>query len=160
MSTRRWFLSVVSVAAAIATIALSGCGFASKPGQPVNTLDSPSGAAIKGYDPVAYFAAGKPLRGSPENVVQHGGATWHFATAANKTAFEREPAKYVPAYGGYCAYGVSQGYLVKIEPDAWSIRDGRLYLNYDTDVRKQWESNPVGFIATADKNWPNLVRQN
>ncbi len=125
----------------------------------INTLDSPAGAAIKGYDPVAYFTVGKPTRGTPAHAVTYSGATWLFASAENKTLFEKDPQKYVPAYGGYCAYGVSQGYLVKIEPDAWSIRNGRLYLNYDKSVQKQWEQKTNQYIATADKNWPSLSQR-
>lgn len=126
----------------------------------VNTLDSPGGFAIKGYDPVAYFIDGRPTPGSREHALTHGGAVWLFANAANKARFAGDPQKYTPAYGGYCAYGVSQGYLVKIEPDAWSIRDGRLYLNYDIGIRTQWEQNVASHIAAADKNWPSLVRSN
>lgn len=124
-----------------------------------NTLGSPGGAAIKGYDPVAYFTAGTPTPGTSEHAVVHGGARWLFASARNKALFEDNPERYLPAYGGYCAYGVSRGYLVKIEPDAWTIRDGRLYLNYDLSVKAQWDRDPAGYIRKADKNWPALTRQ-
>lgn len=122
---------------------------------PVNTLDG--GVAIKGYDPVAYFSEGAPRQGKAAFSAQHGGATWYFASAENKARFEADPAKYTPAYGGYCAYGVAQGYLVKIEPDAWAIRDGKLYLNYDRSVQKTWSAKPAAYIQQADGEWPGLV---
>jgi YHS domain-containing protein len=126
-------------------------------GQPINTLGSPDGVAIRGYDPVAYFREGGPRPGKAEFSVSHGGALWRFANAENKAAFEAEPARYLPAYGGFCAYGTSRGYLVKIEPEAWSIVDGRLYLNYDLGVRKTWAAKPKSYIARADGNWPRLT---
>ncbi len=158
--SRRTALLSVGTLTVIATSSLGWSRLPKRPALVVNTLDSPSGAAIKGYDPVAYFTAGKPTRGIAAHAVTYKGATWLFANAENKSLFEKDQNKYAPAYGGYCAYGVSQGYLVKIEPDAWSIRNGRLFLNYDTSVRKQWEKAAGEFIAKADKNWPALIEQN
>ena len=86
--------------------------------RPVNTLGSREGIAIRGYDPVAYFRDGGPRPGKPEFSVSHGGATWRFASAEHKALFEADPQRYLPAYGGFCAYGTSRGYLVKIEPEA------------------------------------------
>ncbi len=126
------------------------------PGRPVNTLGSSDGIAIRGYDPVAYFRQGAPMLGKTEFSVSHGGAVWRFANAENKAAFEADPERYLPAYGGFCAYGTSRGYLVKIEPEAWSIVGGRLYLNYDLSVRKTWLGKPGTYIARADANWPGL----
>ncbi|OWJ59088.1 YHS domain-containing (seleno)protein [Inquilinus limosus] len=124
---------------------------------PVNTLGAPAeNVAIRGYDPVAYFREGKPHLGSPEFAAQHDGATWWFASAEDKALFEADPEKYMPAFGGFCAYGTSRGYLVKIEPEAWSIVDGRLYLNYDLGVRDTWAKDPKGYIAKATANWPKL----
>lgn len=124
---------------------------------PVNTLGAPAdNVAIRGYDPVAYFREGKPHRGSPEFAAQHDGATWWFASAEDKALFQADPEKYMPAFGGFCAYGTSRGYLVKIEPEAWSIVDGRLYLNYDLGVRDTWQKDPKGYIDQANANWPKL----
>lgn len=125
----------------------------------INTLGS-EGVAIKGYDPVAYFTEGAPHKGKPEFAVTHGGAKWYFASAENKAKFEADPEKYIPAYGGYCAYGVAQGYLVKIEPDAWAIRNGKLYLNYDKSIQTKWAASPGEYIREADKQWPGLVAKN
>jgi YHS domain-containing protein len=125
--------------------------------QPINTLGSSDGVAIRGYDPVAYFRDSGPRPGKPEFSVRHGGAVWRFASAEHKALFEADPERYLPAYGGFCAYGTSRGYLVKIEPDAWSIVDGRLYLNYDLGVRETWARRTKTYIARADGNWPRLT---
>jgi YHS domain-containing protein len=112
--------------------------------------------AIRGYDPIAYFEAGKPVEGEEEHSLQWGGVTWHFANAANKQAFEADPEAYAPEYGGYCAYAAAKGQLVSVDPDAWSIVDGKLYLNYSMSVQDKWEQDIDGFIAQANENWPDL----
>lgn len=150
MLDRRAFLGC-----AMGTLAAAGSASADT-SRPVNTLGSPDGLAIRGYDPVAYFRDGGPVPGRPEFAVRHGGALWRFASAGHKALFEADPERYLPAYGGFCAYGTSRGYLVKIEPEAWSIVDGRLYLNYDLDVRKTWLGRTKAHIARADGNWPRL----
>lgn len=127
--------------------------------RPVNTLGSPDGLAIRGYDPVAYFRDGGPRLGKSEFSARHGGAVWRFVSAEHKTLFEAAPERYLPAYGGFCAYGTSRGYLVKIEPEAWSIVDGRLYLNYDLGVRKTWLGRTKTYIARADGTWPRLTER-
>jgi len=115
------------------------------------------GVAVGGYDPVAYFTQGKPVKGSEDVTLQYEGATWRFAIAGNRAAFKADPAKYAPQYGGYCAYAVSQGATAKAEPDAWTIHDGKLYLNFDKSVRAIWEQDIPGNIAKADANWPGVL---
>lgn len=112
--------------------------------------------AIEGYDPVAYFTDGKPVEGSDDFTVDHNGATWHFASAANRDAFAADPEAYAPQYGGYCAWAVSQGYTAPIDPAAWKIVDGKLYLNYSQGVQNRWASDIPGNIAKADGNWPGI----
>ena len=114
------------------------------------------GVAIKGHDPVAYFGAGKPQRGLPPLRVEHGGAAYLFATAANRDAFQANPARYVPQYGGYCAFGVAGGYKADIDPAAFSIIDGKLYLNYNKTVQRDWSKDTAGFIRKADARWPHV----
>ena len=114
------------------------------------------GIAIHGYDPVAYFKEGRPVEGSAEHEHDWMGATWRFATAENLAAFRADPEAYAPQYGGYCAYGVAQGYTVDIDPEAWRVENGKLYLNYDKDIQAQWLQDIPGFIAKADANWPEL----
>lgn len=115
--------------------------------------------AIRGYDTVAYFADGKPVPGKPEFATEYEGAKWQFASQDHLDKFKAEPAKYAPQYGGYCAYGVATDHLVKIEPDQWSIVDGKLYLNYDADVSKKWKKDPAGYIKTADGKFDSLLKK-
>src|SRR5688572_6266590 len=103
------------------------------------------GGAIRGYDPVGYFTAGRPVKGSPQFSHQWRGATWHFASAENRDRFAAAPEKFAPQYGGYCAYGVAQGYAVSIDPAAWTIVDGKLYLNYSLSVRENWNKDVPGY---------------
>ena len=151
MLHRRAFISLA--AAALAIVGEAGA----EATRPVNTLGSPDGLAIRGYDPVAYFRDGGPRPGKPEFSIRHGGTTWRFASAEHKALFEADPTRYLPAYGGFCAYGTSRGYLVKVDPEAWSIVAGRLYLNYDLSVRKTWLDRTKTYIARADGNWPRLT---
>jgi len=123
--------------------------------QAQSNLDA-SGLALKGYDPVAYFTEKKPQPGKPEFTARHEGATYRFASAANRDAFAAAPAKYAPQYGGYCAFGVASGYKAPIEPDAWTVVDGKLYLNYSQSVRSRWSRDVPGHIRSADANWPTV----
>lgn len=122
--------------------------------QAVNT--NSAGLALGGYDPVAYFVAGSPEVGSPDVTASHDGATYRFVDAANRDRFVADPAKYLPAYGGYCAYGVASGYKVKVDPDAFTIVDGTLYLNYDKGVMKKWRTDIPAYIAKANTNWKSI----
>lgn len=115
------------------------------------------GEAIRGYDPVAYFTAGKPVEGESRFSQRYMGANWHFASAENRQRFIDNPEQYAPQYGGYCAWAVSQGYTASIDPDAWAIVDGKLYLNYSKSVQSQWQQDTAGNIARADANWPGLL---
>lgn len=122
----------------------------------INTIGSP-GVAIKGFDPVAYFTAGKPTRGKKEFETTYKGVKWRFASAENKALFEANPAKYEPAYGGYCAYGVAKGSLVKIEGNAWKIVNGKLYLNYNQSINRTWSKATGRYINQANKRYSGLI---
>lgn len=121
---------------------------------PVNT--NWRGLAIKGYDPVAYFTDGKPVEGSSNFTHEWEGAKWRFASAEHRDAFAKEPARYAPQFGGFCAWAVSQGYTADIDPEAWKVIDGKLYLNYSPKVQQKWEEDAAGNIAKAEANWPAL----
>lgn len=114
------------------------------------------GLAVDGYDPVAYFTDGRPVEGSSEHQLEWNGARWRFASAEHRAAFEREPEKYAPAYGGYCAWAVANNYTADADPEAWAIVGGRLYLNYSKKVQVKWQEDVPGNIARADANWPKL----
>ncbi|MEO8195370.1 MAG: YHS domain-containing (seleno)protein [Thermoanaerobaculia bacterium] len=118
------------------------------------------GVAIDGWDPVAYFTDSKPVEGNKQFTFEWNGAIWHFASAAHRELFVQAPEKYAPQYGGYCAWAVSQGYTADIDPQAWKIEGGRLFLNYSLDVQKKWAVDIPGNIVKADANWPKLLAGN
>src|SRR6516164_1201079 len=116
------------------------------------------GKAIRGYDPVAYFNANKPVQGKTEFVYTWDNAKWYFSSQQNLDSFRTNPMKYAPQYGGYCAYGCSQGqgHKASTSADAWTIVNDKLYLNYDTKIRSTWNKDRQDRIIQADKNWPNI----
>jgi YHS domain-containing protein len=113
-----------------------------------------SNVALQGYDATAYFKLGTPTKGSKDFTATYQGATFQFASKANRDAFAANPAKYAPQYGGYCAWAVSQGYHAKGDARNWRIVDGKLYLNYNAKVQADWERDAAGFIAKAETQWP------
>jgi YHS domain-containing protein len=117
------------------------------------------GTAVEGYDVVAYFTEGKPVEGSKDHSVEWKGVDWHFTSDAHKKLFEADPEKYAPAYGGYCAWAVSQGYTASTVPEAWKIVDDKLYLNYSKGVQSTWEEDIPGNIKMADSNWPGIAKE-
>ena len=112
--------------------------------------------AIKGYDPVAYFNEGKAVKGSEQYSFKWKDATWLFSSKENLASFSSDPEKYAPQYGGYCAYGLSEGHKAPTDPNAWTIIDGKLYFNYSLKVKEMWIKNTAQRIEMADKNWPGL----
>ena len=117
------------------------------------------GAAIRGYDPVAYFTAGKPVKGSSNLTTKWNGSTWRFSSQANLDKFKASPAKFAPAYGGYCAWAMSQGRVATTIPQAWDIKGGRLYLNFDLNIRKRWRTNIPKHIKLANAKWPKVSKK-
>lgn len=111
---------------------------------------------ISGYDPVAYFTDGKPIKGSGYHVVEYQGVTYAFASKEHQEMFEANPEKYVPVYGGYCAYGVAVGKKFVSDPDAWKIVQGKLYLNLDKNIQSKWNKDIPGYIKKADANWKEI----
>ena len=119
-----------------------------------------AGIGIKGYDPVAYFSAGRAVKGSEAHTAEHGGVVWRFASAANRDAFLAEPARYTPQYGGFCAWGVAEkGRLFDVDPqNGWTIHGGRLYLNFNADLNAAFRKDADAYAARADGRWPALNR--
>ena len=140
-------IGAILALAAMATTAYAGSYF------------EKDGVAIRGYDPVAYFTENEPIKGSPAYQAAHKGSTFHFVSQANRDLFKADPARYAPQYDGFCAYGTAGGYKAAIDPAAYSIVDGKLYLNYNADIQKKWRTDIPGYIAKADKNWPTVVTQ-
>ena len=117
----------------------------------------PDGVAIRGTDPVAYFTEEKPVPGDAAHSLDWNGATWHFASAANRDAFAADPEKYAPVFGGYCAYAASLGYLAPTLPEAWTVFEGKLYLNANLRARELWLKDVPGNIAKGEANWPGIL---
>ena len=117
------------------------------------------GLAIDGYDPVAYFTERKPMKGVPEFRADYQDSTFQFVSADHRDRFAADPEKFVPQYGGYCAYGTAKGYKAKIDPEAFTVVQGKLYLNYSDAVQTRWLSDIPGYIQKADANWPEVQKQ-
>ena len=113
--------------------------------------------AVSGYDTVAYFTQGKPVKGSTQFRTNYNGAEWRFASAENLAKFRANPARYAPQYGGYCAWAVSQGYTASGDPTVWKVVDGKLYLNYNQEIGTKWSKNIPGFIKAGNANWPKVL---
>lgn len=152
MPTRRQVLTVT--AAALPAALLSGrMARAAEP-----PVFAPDGIAINGYDPVAYFTDGAPVLGAEGITHDWNGATWRFASTANRDAFAADPDAFAPRYGGYCAYAVANGYTAKTDPDAFTVHDGKLYLNFNRRIRSRWERDIPGNVRKADANWPRVLQ--
>jgi len=129
---------------------------------PINTLKnsffSPqTDTAINGYDSVAYLTQNAAVKGQDAHTYEWKGANWKFSTAANLELFKSAPDKYAPQYGGYCAYGVANDNLVKVDPDQFTVVDGKLYLNYDASIQKDWLKDRASYIKQADQKFLKLL---
>lgn len=116
-----------------------------------------NGVAIQGYDPVAFFTQNRPVKGLPEFKSDYRGARYLFASAEDKATFDANPAKYEPQFGGFCAFGVSKGRLVPVKIEAFQIVNGRLLMQYDLDIKQEFNKDQQGNLQKADKNWPEIA---
>ena len=146
MLTRR---TLLHTAAALPVALAASTALAAQP-----EILSYDGAAIGGYDPVAYFTQSAPVKGDAAHTVSWRGAEWRFASAENKATFAANPEAYAPQYGGYCAFAASKNAVAPTEADAWTVHDGKLYLNFNTQVRGIWSQDIPGNVALADGFWP------
>lgn len=148
MKRRTW--GAVMVVAVIA----AGAGVLRWPGPPgAKPVFATENGAIDGYDPVGYFTEGRAVRGTPDFQMKWRGRIWSFANAEHLEAFRAGPEKYAPQYGGYCAYGMSEGYLADVDPAAWTVVDGKLYLNFDAGILEKWRATQQKRIEQADAHW-------
>jgi hypothetical protein len=147
----------IAVAAAALVLAAVGTVTPSHAQKPAVFTEIVKGVAVGGYDPVAYFTENRPVKGDAAITAPHAGATWRFASAANRDLFIADPAKYAPQYGGYCAWAVAEGYTAKGDPNVWRIVDGKLYLNFNASVQKGWEKDISGNVRRGDANWPKVL---
>jgi len=117
------------------------------------------GIAIQGYDPVAFFTQNRPVKGRPEFESKYNGARYLFASAEDKSTFDANPAKYEPQFGGFCAYAASKNRTAPVKIEAFQIVNGRLLMQYDLDIRKEFNKDTQGNLQKADKNWPGIVQK-
>jgi YHS domain-containing protein len=148
MNTFKTLLSSVALSVAMATSALAA-------GVELNA--SSTGLALQGYDPVAYFTDGAPAKGSYKITTLFNDATYRFASEENKAQFEANPEAYLPAYGGYCAFGAAMGFKFDGDPTYWKIVDNQLYLNLSQDIQARWEGDIPGFVQSANTNWEDIA---
>src|SRR5688572_222107 len=145
----------------VAVLSLAGAALADHaPGHKLLVLKNREGAAILGYDAVAYFTDNKPVKGYPKISSEYEGAKYYFASAEHKALFDANPAKYAPAYGGYCGYAASIDRLSPISPEWFQIIDGRLILQHNKKATDKFNADQNGNIVKADQNWPGLVVRN
>jgi YHS domain-containing protein len=114
------------------------------------------GIAIGGYDAVAFFSESKPVKGTTSHQLEWKDATWRFASKANLDSFKEAPEKYAPQYGGYCAYGTADGHKAPTEADTWTVLDGKLYFNYNQEVKSLWDKDRPKYITQANGNWEKI----
>ena len=142
----RFFAAAVLLIGLFANGAIAGMGNGTEKSNPV----------MGGYDPVSYFNAGEPQRGSGFHTATHEGGTYLFASKENKKMFEANPEKYTPQFGGYCAYGVAVGKKFYSDPTIWKVVDGKLYLNLDKNIQAKWNKDMKGHISKAHSNWKGI----
>lgn len=148
--------AVALLLALTCTAGLVGAGAAAAQQSPVYTGWFGK-VAVGGYDPVAYFTQGKPVKGEARFAHKWNGAEFRFASAANRDAFRADPARYAPQYGGYCAWAVANGYTASGDPRVWKVVGGKLYLNYNAEVGRTWSRDIPGNIAKGNRNWPSVL---
>ncbi len=149
-----------TVLSIIAGLAVLAAGHAAEVGGKSLVLKNKQGLAIEGYDPVAYFTDNKPVKGNAKFSSEYEGATYLFASAEHKSLFDSNPAKYAPAYGGYCGYAASIDRLSPVSPEWWQIEDGRLILQHNKKAFDLFNKELRENVVKADANWPGLVAKN
>lgn len=147
-SNNRTFLYFIALAGIAA--AISACTSSPKAGG-LNT--DPAGSALNGYDAVAYFTLNNAVKGDPKFEYVWNGAKWYFSSEENMKRFQADPASFAPQFGGYCSYAVSEGYTADGDPEAWKVVDGKLYLNYNKEVKEKWEKDQQQRIEKGRTNW-------
>ncbi|MEM9313271.1 MAG: YHS domain-containing (seleno)protein [Pseudomonadota bacterium] len=144
----RHMIKTITAATLLAVSTLATAG--------VETATDANDVILAGHDAVAYFTENEPVVGSERFTAQYGGAVYRFASAANRDEFRANPAKYAPAYGGYCALGTSFGKKFDVDGKAFQIVEGRLYVNKNLNVYQTWKKDIPGNIVTAEGQWPQI----
>ncbi|WDE02484.1 YHS domain-containing (seleno)protein [Thalassomonas actiniarum] len=146
------FTTRLKSALAVSLFAVSSLSFAADIDMNADAND----LAIKGYDPVSYYTMSAPKMGSADYTATYKGGIYRFSNEENRDMFNKNPAKYAPQYGGYCAFGVAMEKKFDTDPLAWKIVDGKLYLNLNKDVQKKWLTDVPGYLAQSDDNWQDI----
>ncbi len=147
--------SVSFLAAMSVLLLITGAAAAAEAPQHIN-VDA-DGYSIDRYDPVAYFTAGRPVRGKAELHADYRGAKYSFSSTSNRDLFLANPDKYVPQYGGFCAYGAAHGGKSEVDPEVWEIVDGKLYLMISGGTMSVWQTKKNTYIQMADKAWHTIT---
>jgi YHS domain-containing protein len=148
---------IITTAGAVLVLAmLTAPGVRAESAGDVNQID---GIALHGFDPVAYFTQSKAVKGEAEFTAQYKGVTYEFASKEDQATFQANPAKYVPQYGGFCAFAVSKGVKADIDPHAFAINDGKLYVNYSEKALQAYQGDVKGNTQNANHNWPDVAKQ-
>ena len=154
--SRRGLIRVAFFGALAASALLTTPSFAFEEASNSEINTDAAGLAIRGYDPVAYFASSTPTLGKADLNAKHKGATYHFANAANRDSFVAAPDTYLPQYGGFCALGTAKGRKFDGDPKLWRVEGGKLYLNVSPDAQTFWLKDIPGNIKDATENWPQI----
>jgi len=152
---RRRLLSAIASAVVALTFAPSA-SFAYDESSPAAINLDAKGVALKGYDPVSYFSGLKPIHGKANISAQHDGATYYFASVANRNKFQAAPEQYAPQFGGFCAMGVAMGKKLDVDPLRYRVVNNKLYLNVNKHAQGRWLDDVPGNITNAEKGWPLL----
>ena len=148
---------IITTAGAVLVLAmLTAPGVRAESAGDVNQID---GIALHGFDPVAYFTQNKAVKGEAEFTAQYKGVTYEFASKEDQATFRANPAKYVPQYGGFCAFAVSKGVKADIDPRAFAINDGKLYVNYSEKALQAYQGDVKGNTQKANHNWSDVAKQ-
>ena len=150
---RKFLLLVVLIGVAAAFAACS------KPETALGLNTDGDGLALRGFDAVAYFAVDNAVKGNAKYEYVWNGAKWLFSSEENMKMFQANPEAYAPQFGGYCSYAVSEGYTADGDPEAWKVVDGKLYLNYNKNVRQKWEQNQSERIEKGSANWKEFKKK-
>jgi len=161
--TMRRSVHLAALACFVIALIPIACSRSSEPsraaGEPKNReiMVSENGQAIGGYDAVSYFRDGGPREGVASYSYRWRDATWLFATAEHRELFAQDPRRYAPAYGGWCAYGMAEGYAAESDPlEGWAIHEGVLYLNWDAEVAADWRADRASLLSRSEANWPEV----
>jgi YHS domain-containing protein len=153
MKSKKFVIGAAALGASLLGLSMAGNALAS----PVYVGIEGRDVAVSGYDPVSYFSGnGVPQKGNATISVKHGGAVYHFASAANASQFAADPDAFMPQFGGHCAWAMARGYLAPADPEQYAVVDGKLYLNFNAEVKARWDKDRAGFIKSAHGNWKKV----